>query len=349
MAVSHALSGRGTRNTSRGSWFDQEKPGEAKPQGDISGDCGSSVTDLVNRTSLLETAEVYGGPAFTSVSTADLPTWPMRLKRPVSFYWDELAISANIRPSQVSMPAFTAEVRLLRNLTGLVAEIPLDEVVEATRYSVHVLDERDAQARTRAEVTAAPDCQCARGRQLPSDGNGIGLFSIAPGMSPIIQKPFIMAVMRSIISSRSAAQSGHSPSHGFDAAWYNSQRPDLVIVTDPVQHYLLHGRGEGLRPCPHAMSTVAQTHPTTEQMAATLASLANQPPSCDDESGEMKRSPVFLPFTCLNSTRSARIITDIGPASPSGTTSLKLDHCSRAIISRGFLANWDTTTFVPWM
>ena len=95
---------------------------------------------------------------------------------------------------------------------------------------------------------------------------------------------------------RVGGPSGHSPGQGFDAAWYNSQRPDLVVVTDPFQHYLHFGIGEGLRPCPHTTATVVETQPANDNGAATLYSFSNQPLAVADTRAEDQALPRIFAF-----------------------------------------------------
>jgi ADP-heptose:LPS heptosyltransferase len=273
----------------------KEKPGEAKPQGDSSGACGSSVTDLVNRTSLLETAEVIRRARFYIGIDSGPAHLANAVETPGIILLGRIGYFRQYTPFTGFYASHSPKVRLLRNLTGVVAEIPLDEVVEATRYLVHVLDERDTQAEARAEITAAPTAiahvDANYRRMVVESGVFDRAWYVTHHPEALHNGSDALDYFITV-----GAQSGHSPSHGFDAAWYNSQRPDLVIVTDPVQHYLLHGRGEGLRPCPHAVSTVAQTHPTTEDMAVTLASLASQPQAATDASGEEAELPRIFAF-----------------------------------------------------
>ncbi len=273
----------------------KKKPGEGKPQGDTSGEFGSSVIDLVNRTSLLETAEVIRRARFYIGIDSGPAHLANAVKTPGVILLGRLGYFRQYTPFTGFYAGRSPEVRLLRNLTGSVAELPLDEVVEAIRYLMHILDERDAQAKAHAEMAAAatPIASVdANYRRMVVES---GFFdrawyvthhpeSLQNGIDPL---DYFITV---------GGQSGHSPGQGFDAAWYNSQRPDLVVVSDPLQHYLHFGRGEGLRPCPHAASTVVETQPTNEHMTATLASLWSQPQATTEASGENKSLPRIFAF-----------------------------------------------------
>jgi ADP-heptose:LPS heptosyltransferase len=229
----------------------------------------SLLIDLVNRTSLLEAAEVIrrahlyigidSGPAHLANA----------VETPGIVLLGRIGLFRQHTPFTGFYASSSPEVRLLRNLTGAVAELPLDDVIAATRYLAHILDERDRQPQDNAEVAPQPVALATVDSNYRRMVVESGLFDRAwyvthhpdaaqNGVDPL---DYFITV---------GVQSGHSPGHGFDAPWYNSQRPDLAIVTDPLRHYLHYGQGEGLRPCP--ASTVTETYATTAHMAAMLAS-----------------------------------------------------------------------------
>jgi ADP-heptose:LPS heptosyltransferase len=263
----------------------KKKPVEGELQGATSGACDSSVIDLVNRTSLLETAEVIRRARFYIGIDSGPAHLANAVKTPGIVLLGRIGYFRQYTPFTGFYAGRSREVRLLRNLTGPVAELPVEEVIEATRYLVHFLNERDAQAQSRADIAAAPTAIAsvdAHYRRMVAES---GFFdrawyvthhpeALRDGIDPL---DYFITV---------GGPSGHSPGQEFDAAWYNGQRADLVVVTDPLQHYLHFGRGEGLRPCPHAASSVVESHPPNTHMAATLASLSSQPQTARGAGGE---------------------------------------------------------------
>lgn len=154
----------------------KRKPEEGNPPNAISGEFGSSVINLVNRTNLLETAEVIRRARFYIGIDSGPAHLANAVRTPGIILLGRIGYFRQYTPFTGFYAGRSAEVRLVRNLTGPVAELRLEEVVEATRYLVGVLDERDAQVRTRAEVSAVPTDRAPHGPQLPPHGNGIGLF-----------------------------------------------------------------------------------------------------------------------------------------------------------------------------
>ena len=234
------------------------------------------MIDLVNRTSLLETAEVIRRARFYIGIDSGPAHLANAVKTPGIVLLGRIGYFRQYTPFTGFYASHAPQVRLLRNLTGLVSEVPLDEVIAATRYLADILDAQDRQTPAVGKFAPAPDAVeivDANYRRMVVES---GFFDRAwyvthypealhSGLDPL---DYFITV---------GAELGHSPGQDFDPAWYNSQRPDLVVVTDPLKHYLHFGKGERLHPCPQAASTVAEPQPASEHMAATPAGWSSEP------------------------------------------------------------------------
>ncbi|MDP9158668.1 MAG: glycoside hydrolase family 99-like domain-containing protein [Acidobacteriota bacterium] len=255
----------------------------------------SSVIDLVNRTSLLQTAEVIRRARFYIGVDSGPAHFANAVETPGIILLGRIGFFRQYTPFTGFYASRSPEVRLVRNFTGAVAEIPLDEVIEATRYLVHVLEERDARVLATDAIPSSPVSL------VPTDANYQRMVLDSGFFDHAWYVTHYPEALQSGVDSLDyfitvGAQSGHSPGPGFDAAWYNTQRPDLVVVTDPLQHYLYFGRTEGLRPCDYASSTVAEAHLPTGHIAATLASLSTHSPVATTSTGEEESLPRIFAF-----------------------------------------------------
>jgi ADP-heptose:LPS heptosyltransferase len=236
---------------------------------------GSLVIDLMNRTKLLETAEVIrrarffigidSGPAHLANAT----------KTPGVVLLGRLGFFGQYTPFTGYYASRSPEVRLLRNLTGPVAGLSVDEVVEATRGLHGIVDKRNTKCRNGCEIETAPALISAADPDYKRTVLKSGFFDRAWYVThyPEVLKTSADPLDYFITV---GAQSGHSPGSGFDSTWYNTQRPDLAALSDPLRHYLNFGQSEGLRPCAQPPSAVAEDSPSVERMAATLGSLSSQ-------------------------------------------------------------------------
>lgn len=245
----------------------KEKPGERRAW-------DFSVIDLINRTSLLETAEVIRRARFYIGIDSGPAHLANAVKTPGIVLLGRIGNFRQYTPFTGFYASRSPEVRLVRNLTGPAAELPLEDVVEAARYLERILNAQDADAGVTTDaaplvITAVAD-NYRRMVEKSEFFDRAWYVTHYPealewGADPL---DYFLSV---------GAEAGHSPGPDFDAGWYNSQRPDLVVVTDPLKHFLHHGQTEGLRPRPYAISTVNENYLSTEHMAAVLDSLSRDP------------------------------------------------------------------------
>lgn len=247
------------------------KPGQAREK-----NAASAVIDLVDRTSLLQTAEVIRRAHFYIGIDSGPAHLANAVKTPGLILLGRIGYFRQYNPFTGFYASRSPEVRLVRNPTGVVAELPLDEVVEAARCLAKILEERQARA-----VVSAPDVPVAG--SMPTVDAG---YRCLVAESCFFDRAWYATHHPEVLESgldpidyfiTTGAQLGHSPGPDFDAAWYKMQRADLVVVDDPLLHYLTFGRGEGLLPCPLVPSLSADAAPTTAHVTATLASLSGGP------------------------------------------------------------------------
>lgn len=235
----------------------------------------SLVLDLRNRTTLLETAEVIRRARLFLGIDSGPAHFANAAKTPGVVLLGQHFFFRQYNPFTGFYGSGSPEVRLVRNLNGLVSELPVDDVAEATRYVLRILDEK--KSRKPDTVSSAPKKEPATvNRDYRRMVENSGLFdkswyvthypeALQNGLEPL---DYYIAI---------GAKAGHSPSGAFNASWYNSQRPDLVVVTDPLEHYLHFGRNEGLLPYPgNAAIRIGDAPPPLEHVSATLKSVCVQ-------------------------------------------------------------------------
>lgn len=262
----------------------KEKPGPLKNgEARISKDFSSLVTDLINRTSLLQTAEVIRRARFY----IGIDSGPAHLANAVQIPGIVLLGRHGVFRQYTPFTGFYAsrspEVRLVRNLTGMVAELAVDEVVEAANYLSRFLDERDKRTQIFADIKSA----------VASDGPIDAHYRRLIEDSDLFDRAWYITHHPEALASEGdplhyfiavGENLGHSPGPHFDATWYKTQRVDLTAIDDPLKHYLYFGRSEGLQPCPYRPSSVAEAPPTTGHIVSALAGLSTA-------TGKSRRSP----------------------------------------------------------
>lgn len=220
----------------------------------------SMVISLVDRTSLLQTAEVIRRARFFIGVDSGPAHLANAVKTPGVILLGRINYFRQYMPFTGFYASDSSRVRLVRNLTGSAAELDVDEVTDAVRYVVRILDQEDKNIDAASAPSAIENRVDPHYRRMVLNS---GLFDRAwyvthhPEAPEHCQDPldYFIAV---------GAEQGHAPGEGFDAAWYNSQRPDLVVVKDPLKHYLQFGRKEGLRPCPYKGSSVFEKPPALQ-------------------------------------------------------------------------------------
>jgi ADP-heptose:LPS heptosyltransferase len=208
------------------------------------------VIDLKGKTSLLETAEVIRRARFF----LGVDSGPAHLANAVKTAGIILLGRIGYFRQYTPFTGFYGEtsplVRMLRNQTGPVADIPVQEMTDAIRYLNCILGEM-LVSDVESPLISFPEKE-----SLPIDENyrrlvvDSGLFD---------QAWYVTHHPEAVVTDNDplnyfigvGAELGHSPSEQFDATWYKSQRSDLWIVTNPLKHYLFFGRVEGLRTSPN--------------------------------------------------------------------------------------------------
>ncbi len=235
---------------------------------------GSLVIDLMNRTKLLETAEVIRRARFFIGIDSGPAHFANATKTPGIVLLGRLGFFSQYSPFTGYYASRSPEVRLLRNLNGPVAELSLEEVVEATRYLHGVLNERESTGQSHSEPATGPAKVAPPEPHYKRLVAKSGFFDRAWYLVHYPEARQAGDPLDYFLSF--GAQAGHAPGGGFDPAWYIKQRADLAGLTDPLQHYLHFGHTEGLRPCAQQTSGAADNGPHAKHMAATLASLSSR-------------------------------------------------------------------------
>lgn len=255
----------------------------------------SLVIDLRNRTTLLQTAELIGRARFFVGIDSGPAHFANAMKTPGVVLLGQHFFFRQYNPFTGFYASGSPEVRLVRNLNGVVSELPVEDVLEAINYLMRILGERQPDAKAAVAASGGKSSSVAIDRTYRRMVADSGLFdrswyvthypeALQNGLEPM---DYFIAI---------GAKAGHCPSARFNAKWYVDQRPDLVVVTDALEHYLHFGRTEGLRTCPPAIPPVNDLPLPVNHISATLADNKEQERDAEEElaiSGELPRLFAF--------------------------------------------------------
>lgn len=238
-------------------------------KGDDSSPLGDSVINLINRTSLLETAEVVKRARFFIGVDSGPAHFANAVRTPGIVILGRLALFRQYTPFTGFYASNVPQVRIVRNPIGPANELSSEEVLEAIRYLARVLAGMDEQP-----ASGPPPCdgiQPAKAKQKRKVVKS-GLFDRAWYVTHYPE-----ALQRSVdpldYFVACGSMHGQAPGPGFDPAWYRSQRSDLAGVENPLGHYLDHGIREGLKPCP----TVPDREPVPVRHTAMVLEALSEP------------------------------------------------------------------------
>jgi ADP-heptose:LPS heptosyltransferase len=202
--------------------------------------------DLINRTPILQTAEVIRRARFFMGVDSGPAHLANAVRVPGVVLLGRLGVHRQYTPFTGFYAGDAPEVKLVRNLTGPVVEIPVSEVIEATRYVESIVAERESAVATGCSpATDTPTSGVAVTAEGRAAVLASGLFdrpwyvthypeALAAGIEPI---EHFLSIGGSL---------GLSPGPDFDARWYLTQYRDVARAgVNPLVHFLLSGRIEG--------------------------------------------------------------------------------------------------------
>ncbi|KVU62731.1 glycoside hydrolase family 99-like domain-containing protein [Burkholderia ubonensis] len=177
--------------------------------------------DLVSKTSILETAEVIRRARFFIGVDSGPAHLANAVGTPGVILLGRMGAFRQYTPYTGLYGSDAPEVQLARNLTGPARELPVQEVIDATRYVAEILNgRRDGAARARPQSIAVVQGKAA---EDPSE--------------PIAISREDRALVRE--------------SALYDEAWYVLHYPEVESSgMDPVDHFLSVGGRLGYRPGP---------------------------------------------------------------------------------------------------
>ncbi|MFL6797625.1 MAG: glycoside hydrolase family 99-like domain-containing protein [Xanthobacteraceae bacterium] len=201
---------------------------------------GGDAVDLVNRLTLLQSAEVIRRARMFIGVDSGPAHFANAVRTPGVVLLGRLNNFRQYTPFTGFYASDGPDVKLVRNLTGPARLLPLHEVAEAVRYVAGVSPTRDSRHGSVGPRVAPGTRAPWRDRILAS-----GLFDPdwyllhnpdvkESGLEPIDHYLLVGSFER------------REPSPAFNAAAYRQQNADVVAEgMDPLLHYVLHGAREG--------------------------------------------------------------------------------------------------------
>ena len=216
--------------------------GKGKEQAPIDG----LVINMINRLPILQTAEVIKRARFF----IGIDSGPAHLanasKVPGIILLGRISVFRKYTPYTGYYSSGRAEVKIVRNLSGRVAEIPLSDVIQATKYVYNLTEDTSSYIDQESVIINAPNLkktQCNKhDQELVRNSK---LFDPAwyalhypqiteSGLDPLDH--FLLY----------GGLHGFFPSPAFDAENYLKKYPDVVRAgINPLLHYLKCGQREG--------------------------------------------------------------------------------------------------------
>ena len=196
--------------------------------------------DLVNRTPLLQTAEVIRRARFFIGVDSGPAHLANAVGAPGVVLLGQLSVFRRYIPFTGFYASDAPEVKIVRNLTGPAREIALDDVIDAMRYVASVASERGRNLAPEPEGKTEPLVVDASERALVAES---GLFD-RPWY--VVHNPEVATAGYEPIDHFLAigGAAGRSPGPAFDARAYLSEHGEVAAAgVNPLVHFLRNGRG----------------------------------------------------------------------------------------------------------
>ncbi|WP_118186166.1 glycoside hydrolase family 99-like domain-containing protein [Paraburkholderia phosphatilytica] len=188
-------------------------------KGDAPSPLAGLATDLTNRTSILETAEVIRRARFFIGVDSGPSHLANAVGTPGIVLLGRMGAFRQYTPYTGLYGSVAPEVKLVRNLLGPARELAVQEVIDATRYVASILNDRAAEA--------------------------------AGGGQPAMPAQAVRHAARSTYVDPDDRELLRGSSL-FDPAWYALHHEDVEASgVDPAEHFLTIGGALGYRPGPH--------------------------------------------------------------------------------------------------
>lgn len=205
---------------------------------------GSRSIDLLNKTSILETAEVIRRAEFFVGVDSGPSHLANAVRSPGLVLLGRMGAFRQYTPYNGMYGSDDPVVKLVRNLTGPARDLPLQEVIEATRYIANVL-----AARPEKDAAAATVATVGQNAVAPSaDRTDILSSSLYDEAWYVVHYPDVETSRMSPLDHfiLIGGKRGYAPGPEFDGAGYLKLHGDVAAGdANPLLHYIRFGKREG--------------------------------------------------------------------------------------------------------
>lgn len=245
-----------------GSWIAKElnlpivEVGVIKEGAPASPFAGSSI-DLLNKTSILETAEVIRRARFFIGVDSGPAHLANAVQTPGIVLLGRMGAFRQYTPYTGLYGSDAPEVKLVRNLNGPAQQLPVQDVIDATRYVANILDDREKASPTVATASQqAVSAEFAAGAGAPERSAGVSPDDRAAVLaSPLFDEAWYVLHHPEVNASpldpvdhflQIGGALGYAPSADFDAGGYLRRYQDVADSgTNPLLHFIRYGEKEG--------------------------------------------------------------------------------------------------------
>jgi ADP-heptose:LPS heptosyltransferase len=201
--------------------------------------------DLINRTSVLETAEVIRRAQFFAGIDSGPAHIANALQIPGIILLGRLGIFRQYNPFTGFYASALPDVKIVRNPTGPTREIPVEEVMEAIRYINSLLAERKLTGAQKKRPKPASSSDIKIPKIKDSERNIIRASGLFDDSWYILHYPQTLELDLDPLDHFIAigGNLGYASGPSFDSAKYLKLRPDVAQAgVNPLVHYLRIGK-----------------------------------------------------------------------------------------------------------
>jgi ADP-heptose:LPS heptosyltransferase len=213
------------------------------------------AVNLINKTSILETAEVIRRARFFVGVDSGPSHLANAVMTPGIVLLGRMGAFRQYTPYTGLYGSNAPGVKLVRNLLGPARQLPVQDVIDATRYVTDVLARRDEEGAIAAPRSGVPASNAGNGsadhKALAIDHDDRAALTASPLFDEawyVLHHPDVEASKLSPVDHflSIGGSLGYLPSPEFDAQGYLSRNPDVVTAgVNPLVHFIRFGEREG--------------------------------------------------------------------------------------------------------